>query len=65
MDLHVWIDNYLDHLRVERALARNTLEAYARDLGELARHVGEDVAEDPKRIDAVCVLDFVVSSSRR
>jgi integrase/recombinase XerD len=65
LDLHVWIDSYLDHLRVERALARNTLEAYARDLGELATHVGEECASDPRLVDAGRVLDFVVSSTRR
>jgi integrase/recombinase XerD len=27
-----WIDSYLDHLRVERALAQKTLEAYSSDL---------------------------------
>jgi integrase/recombinase XerD len=36
MDLSGWIDAYLDHLRVERALSKNTLEAYARDLNALA-----------------------------
>lgn len=30
------IDEYLDHLGVERALARQTLEAYSRDLADLA-----------------------------
>ena len=29
VNLERWIDIYLDHLRAERALARNTLEAYA------------------------------------
>ena len=65
MDLHAWIDAYLDHLRVERALTKNTLEAYARDLGELAKHVGEDAQDDVKKIDAHAVLAFVVSSSKR
>src|SRR4029079_10795602 len=32
----VMIDQYLDHLRVERRLADHTLESYARDLGALA-----------------------------
>jgi integrase/recombinase XerD len=65
MSLDGWIDSYLDHLRVERALAKNTLEAYARDLGEVARHVEEDAAADIRRIDASVVLGFVVSGSRR
>jgi integrase/recombinase XerD len=65
VDLYAWIDSYLDHLHVERALARNTLEAYARDLGELANHLGEDAADDVRKIDASHVLDFVLSSSRK
>jgi integrase/recombinase XerD len=60
-----WIDSYLDHLRVERALAKNTLEAYARDLGEIAVHVDDETAADVRRIDPTAVLDFVVSGSRR
>ena len=31
-----WLSEYLEHLRVERGLAHNTLDAYARDLRELA-----------------------------
>jgi integrase/recombinase XerD len=42
VDLEHWIDAYLDHLRVERALARNTLDSYARDLNALAAHAGGD-----------------------
>lgn len=44
MDLLRAIDVYLDHLRVERALSTNTLEAYARDLNELARSAPPDLA---------------------
>jgi integrase/recombinase XerD len=65
VDLHAWIDAYLDHLRVERALSANTLEAYARDLGELAEQVGEAGAERVERIEAGHILDFVVAQSRR
>jgi integrase/recombinase XerD len=41
-----WIDAYLDHLRVERGLARHTLEAYAADLSRylgLLESLGADV----------------------
>ena len=61
MDLHGWIDAYLDHLRVERALAKNTLEAYARDLGELAERGDKSV----KKIDSSTILDVIVAASRR
>jgi integrase/recombinase XerD len=60
-----WIDSYLDHLRVERGLAKNTLEAYARDLGEVAIHVDDAAAADVRRIDPSAVLAFVISGSRR
>ena len=63
MDLHAWIDTYLDHLRVERALARNTLEAYARDLGELAQAVGDHV-EDVRTLGPESVLNLIVEGSR-
>jgi integrase/recombinase XerD len=56
VDLQGWIDAYLDHLRVERALARNTLEAYARDLNGLAAQTGGEV--DPRDIspDVIAML---------
>ena len=33
-----WAADYLDHLRVERALSPNTLEAYGRDLARLTAY---------------------------
>ncbi|MET0283324.1 MAG: site-specific tyrosine recombinase XerD [Polyangiales bacterium] len=44
---HAWTDEYLEHLRVERGLAHNTLEAYAHDLrvfGEYLSQSGESLA---------------------
>ena len=35
--LEGFVDAYLDHLRVERALSENTIAAYARDLSRLAK----------------------------
>src|SRR5262245_35346316 len=48
LGLDGYIDAYLDHLRVERGLAKNSVEAYARDLGKLAKAAearGVDAAE--------------------
>lgn len=52
MTFDAWIDAYLDHLRVERALSKNTLEAYARDLRALVEHTGTD-----RTVDDVSVID--------
>lgn len=59
-----WIDEYLEHLNVERALARNTLEAYAHDLREFstfAEHAGHDVLG----ADVELVSGFLVELSQR
>ena len=44
------LDAYLDHLRVERGLARNTLDAYSRDLAEYLRWVDENVARPLREV---------------
>ncbi len=61
VDLHGFIDSYLDHLRVERALAKQSVEAYARDLAKLAA-IAEDRA-DPGAplLDASLVTAFIAS----
>ncbi len=57
MDLASRIDAYLDHLRVERGMAKNTLEAYARDLNQLAGRLGDDTrAEDVTEEDIIALL---------
>lgn len=63
MVLQGWIDAYLDHLRVERALARNTLDAYARDLNALARHAGGDC--DPASIGPDAIATLMASNAKR
>jgi integrase/recombinase XerD len=63
MDVQGWIDTYLDHLRVERALSKNTLEAYARDLNALAAHAGGE--RDPKDIDAETITSLLAANVRR
>jgi len=52
------VDAYLDHLRVERRLARHTLESYARDLSALAAYA--DAAGRPiERLDRASLEEFV------
>jgi integrase/recombinase XerD len=50
VDLSAAIDRFLTHLAVERGLARNTLEAYGRDLARLARHLEAEGVREPAAI---------------
>ena len=61
MDLHGWVDAYLDHLRVERALSPRSVEAYARDLGKLCAHAEEHGVASPDRIDDTLVSTYLVA----
>jgi integrase/recombinase XerD len=49
---------YLDHLRVERRLARHTLESYARDLSALAAYA-DAVGRPIERLDRASLEEFV------
>lgn len=51
MRLDAWLDAYLSHLRVERALANNTVLAYGRDLTRFLAFAEARGISDPKRVD--------------
>jgi len=55
------IDRYLTHLRVERQLAPNTLEAYGHDLRTFAQHVTSRKIEDAQRIEERDILSFLIA----
>lgn len=50
---------YLDHLRVERGLASNTVEAYRRDLDQYARYLAETGLDDLAEVATPDVERFV------
>jgi integrase/recombinase XerD len=55
-----WVDDYLEHLAVERSLARNTIESYAHDLRELVAYLAQR-GIDVTRADAECIAGFLSS----
>ena len=52
------VDGYLDHLRVERRVAPNTLESYARDLAGLAEFAA-GLEQPIERLDRAALEAFV------
>jgi integrase/recombinase XerD len=55
------ISRFLDYLAVERGLARNTLDAYGRDLGRYARYLETEGVTDATHADEATVTGFVAS----
>lgn len=63
-DLAAAVDRFLTHLAVERGLARNTLDAYARDLVRLSGHLESEGVRDPAAIRARHWRGFAESLER-
>jgi integrase/recombinase XerD len=64
VDLSAAVDAYLDHLRVERALASNSVSSYATDLAKLGAFAEERGVVDTGELDAATVAQFLVRLDR-
>ena len=53
------ISQYLDHLAIERGLARNTLAAYRRDLGKYTSYLESQGVADLAGVDSGVIADFL------
>jgi integrase/recombinase XerD len=58
------VDLYLSHLRVERGLSSNTIEAYGNDLGRFVRFVEERGAKNPGDVDRAAVSAYMADLAR-
>ncbi len=58
LDFQAAFDDYLDHLRVERGLADNTLAAYSRDITHFREHRDPPIA-DLTAVDEEMVRDWL------
>lgn len=57
--LDAQIDDYLMHLRVERGLAANTLDAYGRDLADFAGAMIDAGLDDARRVQSAKISEWV------
>jgi len=64
LDLSTAVDAYLDHLRVERALAPNSITSYASDLAKLAAFAEKQGVATTEGVDPVVITRFLVSLDR-
>lgn len=55
------VDDYLDHLKVERGLARNTISAYASDLRRFVTFAEEAGVQTAEGVDTPLLLRYVGS----
>jgi integrase/recombinase XerD len=65
VDLHAWVDAFLDHLRIERALARNTVESYSRDLSKLLEVAEREGVVAPAQVDVALISLYMVDLGNR
>jgi integrase/recombinase XerD len=61
MDVSSAVAAWLDHLLVEKGLAKNTLDAYASDLESYGAFLAARGVVDPAAVDTADVLAFVIS----
>jgi integrase/recombinase XerD len=58
------IDLFLDHVKVERGLSRNSVEAYGRDLAKFRRFAAAEGVDDAAAVEARHLLKYLVELSR-
>lgn len=64
LSLEEGVDLFLDHLKVERGLSRNTLEAYGRDLARFTTFIAERGRADVDDVTALDVTEFLLAISQ-
>lgn len=60
LGLDAAIDLFLDHVKIERGLARNSVEAYGRDLAKFRRFCAARGLEDAEAVERRHVLSYLV-----
>lgn len=59
------VEDYLRHLKVERNLARNSLDAYGNDLRQLLEFLAEREVTRCASVQAPVLLEFLIALTRR
>ena len=65
MSVEALVDAYLNHARVEKGASRNTIAAYARDLGGFLAFLAEQSISDFEQVDLAVVSEWLQSLTAR
>ncbi|MFH1154172.1 MAG: site-specific tyrosine recombinase XerD [Pseudomonadota bacterium] len=65
MSIDLLIDRYMDHLVLEKGLAANSLESYARDLKSFSDYLLANAVTDIRETDTVTVLGWLIQLQKR
>jgi len=57
--IDLYVQQYLDHLIVERGLSKNTIASYGRDLSQFTSFLKDRDVTDPTQIDEACMISFL------
>ena len=61
MDTDALVERYLNHVRVEGGLSRNTIDAYRRDLAKFQRYLRQQKIEQLRQVTQDTVRSFLGS----
>ncbi len=64
MRLDAALDFYLQHLRVERALSKNTVDAYGRDLAKLLSYAEKESVSEVEQVDLGVISAWIREMSK-
>jgi len=57
--MEVYLETFIDYLRVEKGLAFNSIIAYTKDLNKYTKHLKKEGLTDPKDITRKTITDFL------
>lgn len=61
MSLEVLVDNFIDYIRFERLLSRNTVQSYKRDINKYCSYLKNRKIDDPQKLSHEEIINFMES----
>jgi len=63
--MDVYLEAFIDYLRIEKGLSRNSIYSYSEDLKKYKRYIKRIGITDPRKIDRKDITDFLFAQRKR